>query len=593
MLSATVSTNSPSRRARTIVPTILIAFGILVVAMWAAVGYSAVSARQHALEEANSEARNLMIAFREEVASIMRDVEAQSKLIAERMRSEGDAFDLHAWGEKNMLIAPGMAHATIIGPDGNLKSTTFDPPYTRTYFGDRAHFRIHLDGKFHGLFIGQSVVGRLTPGPILPITRRVDAADGTFLGVLDILISPSALTTLYKFIDLGPHGVMTLSGTDNVIRARFAADSPDGTKGIGTSVAGGTRPAVIGENAEGSFTRPGVIDGVSRLFVYGRVGNYPLVVTVGLDLDRELAASRSYAATMIIIAFGATLMLTGLATYLIREIRRRAAQEVRLQATNVALTATTERAESANRAKSQFLANMSHELRTPLNAIIGFSEMLAAGITGGLNTKQQGYVANIHEGGGLLLRVINDVLDLARVDAGKLELQDEEPVELDRLARACIALVEEQAVAGGLRLSLEVEDGTPPVIADATRLKQTLLNLLSNAVKFTDSGGSITVAIRRATDGGVAIEVRDTGPGMTEAEIEVALQPFGQVDGGLTRRHNGTGLGLPLARTLAELHGGSLLVESEKGRGTMVTVTLPATRVLAGTAPSVVVGQAA
>ena len=593
MLSAIVLTNSPPRRAGTIIRTILIAFGILVVAMWTAVGFSVVTARRHALEDARSESRNLMIAFREEVATILRGVEAQSNLIGERMRSEGDGFDLHAWGENNVLISPGVAQATIIGPDGNLRSTTFDPPFTSTYFGDREHFRIHLDGKFHGLFIGQTVLGRLTPGPVLPITSRVDAEDGTFLGVLNILVSPSALTTLNKSIDLGPHGVMTLSGTDNLIRARFAADSPDGTKGVGVSMAGGDRPAVVEEGAEGSFTRPGMIDGIPRLFVYGRVGNYPLVVTFGLDLDRALAASRSYAETMIVIAFGATLLLTGLAAYLIREIRGRAAQEVKLKATNVALTLSTERAEAANRAKSQFLANMSHELRTPLNAIIGFSEILTAGIPGQLNPKQHGYVANIHEGGGFLLRVINDVLDLAQVDAGKLRLHEEKGIELDCIAGACIALMEEQAIAGGLRLSLEIEDRMPRVIADATRLSQIVLNLLSNAVKFTEPGGSVSLAIRRAENGGIVLEVRDTGPGMTAAEIEVALQPFGQVDNGLARRHNGTGLGLPLARELAELHGGSLNVASEKGHGTTVTVALPAARVLADTAASVVVGQAA
>jgi signal transduction histidine kinase len=593
MLSAIVLTNSPPRRAGTIIRTILIAFGILVVAMWTAVGFSVVTARRHALEDARSEGRNLMIAFREEVATILRGVEVQSNLIGERMRSEGDRFDLHAWGENNVLISPGVAQATIIGPDGNLRSTTFDPPFTSTYFGDREHFRIHLDGKFHGLFIGQTVLGRLTPGPVLPITSRVDAEDGTFLGVLNILVSPSALTTLNKSIDLGPHGVMTLSGTDNLIRARFAADSPDGTKGVGVSMAGGDRPAVVEEGAEGSFTRPGMIDGIPRLFVYGRVGNYPLVVTFGLDLDRALAASRSYAETMIVIAFGATLLLTGLAAYLIREIRGRAAQEVKLKATNVALTLSTERAEAANRAKSQFLANMSHELRTPLNAIIGFSEILTAGIPGQLNPKQHGYVANIHEGGGFLLRVINDVLDLAQVDAGKLRLHEEKDIELDCIASACIALVEEQAIAGGLRLLLQIEDRMPRVIADATRLSQIVVNLLSNAVKFTEPGGSVSLAIRCAETGGVVLEVRDTGPGMTAAEIEVALQPFGQVDNGLARRHNGTGLGLPLARELAELHGGSLHVDSEKGHGTTVTVALPAARVVADTAGSVVVGQAA
>jgi len=162
--------------------------------------------------------------------------------------------------------------------------------------------------------------------------------------------------------------------------------------------------------------------------------------------------------------------------------------------------------------------------------------MLTAGIPGRLNSQQLGYVEHILAGGGLLLRVIDDVLDLARIDAGKLQLRDEEGIDLGRIAEACIALVREQANAGGLRLSLEFEDRMPLLIVDPGRLTQILLNLLSNAVKFTDSGGSVILAIRHAKNGGVALEVRDTGLGMSAAEIEVALEPFGQVDGSLARR---------------------------------------------------------
>src|SRR4029077_3821676 len=189
MLSATFLTKPPPQRARTIIRNILIAFGILVVAMWVAVGFSIVTARRHALEDTNTQGRNLMIAFREEVAAILRGVEAESNVIAERVRSEGDGFDIHAWGEKNLLISPGAAHATLIGPDGNLKSTTFDPPYASTYFGDREHFRIHLDGKFHGLFIGPTVMGRLTSGhPIMALTRRVEGGGGAFLRVRECVV---------------------------------------------------------------------------------------------------------------------------------------------------------------------------------------------------------------------------------------------------------------------------------------------------------------------------------------------------------------------------------------------------------------------
>jgi PAS domain S-box-containing protein len=249
-------------------------------------------------------------------------------------------------------------------------------------------------------------------------------------------------------------------------------------------------------------------------------------------------------------------------------------------------------AEAANLAKSQFLANMSHELRTPLNTILGFSEVLENGIAGPLQSRQAEYVGLIRRSGGHLLHVIDDILDLARIDAGKLELH-EELIDPRRLVDSCIALVKDRAAVGLLRLSAEINEDVPHLTADETRLTQILLNLLSNAIKFTELGGTIDVVVWRARDGGIEFIVRDTGCGMTPAEVEIALELFGQVDGGLARRHEGTGLGLPLARKLAELHGGSLTVESVKGRGTAVTVALPAARAAPIPQPSPGTGSAA
>jgi PAS domain S-box-containing protein len=240
-------------------------------------------------------------------------------------------------------------------------------------------------------------------------------------------------------------------------------------------------------------------------------------------------------------------------------------------------------AEAANSAKSQFLANMSHELRTPLNAILGFSEVLQNGIAGVLQSRQIEYVGLIRQSGEHLLHVINEILDLARIDAGRLELH-EEVIDPRRLIDSCIALVADRADAGLLHLSVEIEDDVPRLMADWTRLMEILLNLLTNAIKFTELGGSIAVLAECAEDGGVRFVVRDTGAGMTPSEIEIALELFGQVDAGLARRHEGTGLGLPLARKLAELHGGSLTIDSEKGRGTTAIVALPPTRVVPSTA---------
>jgi PAS domain S-box-containing protein len=236
-------------------------------------------------------------------------------------------------------------------------------------------------------------------------------------------------------------------------------------------------------------------------------------------------------------------------------------------------------AEAANIAKSQFLANMSHELRTPLNAILGFSEVLENGIAGPLHSRQAEYVGLIRHSGEHLLHLINEILDLARIDACRVDLH-EEVIESSKLVGSAIALVKDRAAAGLLKLAVDVEEDMPLLTGDRTRLTEILLNLLSNAIKFTELGGAINVLVRRTEEGGAVFVVRDNGRGMTEAEVEIALERFGQVDGGLARRQEGSGLGLPLARKLAELHGGSLTLQSEKGRGTTATVVLPPSRVL-------------
>lgn len=238
-----------------------------------------------------------------------------------------------------------------------------------------------------------------------------------------------------------------------------------------------------------------------------------------------------------------------------------------------------ERAEVANRVKTEFLANMSHELRTPLNAIIGFSDVMISSLFGKLNSHYDEYAHNIRDSGLHLLGVINDILDVSRVETGNLEIRSEK-MTVETLVEAALRLVRDRAHAGDLKLIKDIEPRLPGVNVDNQRMKQILLNILSNSVKFTPEGGSITISAKRANDGGLIISIKDTGIGIAEEDIEIALTPFGQVDGRLQRKYEGTGLGLPLTKNLIELHSGTMEIKSNPKVGTTVILTLPPERVL-------------
>ncbi|HVA12564.1 MAG TPA: ATP-binding protein [Stellaceae bacterium] len=254
------------------------------------------------------------------------------------------------------------------------------------------------------------------------------------------------------------------------------------------------------------------------------------------------------------------------------------------KAAEVALVHAKDEAELASRSKTEFLANMSHELRTPLNAIIGFSQAMAEEIMGPLGSQRYiGYARDICSSGQHLLGIISDILDVSKLEAGKVDL-DEEETEIAQVVRDVLQLVGERARALEIGLDVDLAAGMPQLRADPLKLKQVLLNLVTNAVKFSQAGDRVLLAARYDAEG-YRVSVTDHGIGMDAAEIETAVTRFGQVASAWSRRHPGTGLGLPLAIGLVELHGGRLGIESQKGVGTTVTFTLPRERAL--TAPSI------
>jgi PAS domain S-box-containing protein len=349
------------------------------------------------------------------------------------------------------------------------------------------------------------------------------------------------------------------------------------------TLTGCTRDELIGAPFKNYFTDPGHAEaGINRVLAEGKVTNYELT-------------ARARDGTLTVVSYNATTFhdrdrrLQGVfaAARDMTELKR---FEQALQQKNVEL-------EGASRMKSEFLANMSHELRTPLNAIIGFSEVLRDGLVGNLTDPQRGFIGDIFGSGNHLLALINDILDLSKVEAGKMTLELER-VQVSSLLANSLSIVRERAATRHIRLGLEAAEDLGPIQVDPRKVKQILYNLLSNAVKFTADGGQVTLRagrVPRAEVGHLSgswtgrslplpdnefaqflrISVTDSGIGMSAEGLEQLFKPFSQIDSGLARKFEGTGLGLAMVKLLAELHGGALAVESAVGQGSCFSVWLP------------------
>ena len=320
-----------------------------------------------------------------------------------------------------------------------------------------------------------------------------------------------------------------------------------------------------------------VMDGFGlcrELRKHPRSAYVPILMATGLDDAPSIAMAYEAGATDFIAKPLKRPMLAHRVRYMLRAAR--AFEELRYNQER--LIAAKEAAEAANRTKTEFLANMSHELRTPLNAIIGFATIMRDGTFGPLAPRYAEYSRVITESGTHLLAIINDILDLARAEAARLVLAEDE-VELAEVIEASAGTIDGMAKSAGVECRIALPPAPPWVRGDRGKLRQVLVNLLSNAVKFTPAGGSVALSAEIEAAGDLVLRIADTGIGIPADKIAVALAPFGQVDSGLARKYEGVGLGLPLAKRLIELHDGSMAIESEPGRGTTVTMRLPATRI--------------
>jgi signal transduction histidine kinase len=295
------------------------------------------------------------------------------------------------------------------------------------------------------------------------------------------------------------------------------------------------------------------------------------------ELRAESNAFRSimFVTALILVGY---IVLTLVSLMQVRRDLQRANTELERRIEDI--SRSKEEAELANRSKSEFLAMMSHELRTPLNAVIGFSDLMRMEAFGPVGSdRYREYAGDIHDSARHLLSLINDILDLSKIERGSLKPEDE-ILDVAAAVSAVETLVKDRAERGQVTLKLDIPGAMPALRADPRQLKQMLANLLSNAIKFTDPGGSVTVEVRHDPKDGYRFDVTDTGIGLTPEDIPKALAPFVQVERGHGNKHEGTGLGLPLTKRMVELHGGRLEIASVFGEGTRAALVFPPSRIV-------------
>jgi signal transduction histidine kinase len=437
--------------------------------------------------------------------------------------------------------------------------------------GDRPHFHAAMTRDPPPIVIGAPVITRDTQRHVIPALVRV-GPNPYGVALVGLGVGVQTFVDLYGTVRSGPSGFVGLYHRDGLQLAR----NPFRPELIGRSFANAAG-FPRGPDAPKALTSYLVTptDGIERVLSFRRVEGLPLVVAAAMSVDDALADWRRQAQGVAGLVLMASSVVVAFAAWVIWLLRRRESETLRLA---LALEAAT----AAGRAKNDFLAKMSHELRTPLNAILGFSDLIGAALAGPLPARYRDYAQDIHRSAEHLLSLINDVLDISRLESGRLDLRDEE-VDLAELAAEVVALLRLRAEERAVTIGLDLPDDLPRLTADRRAVLQMLLNLSSNALKFAPAGTSITLAAAHHADG-VIVEVSDRGPGIGADKAAMVTEPFGRGSSFIARAGEGIGLGLPITKALIERHDGRLEIHSPPEGGTQVRLLFPTARIVARSA---------
>ncbi len=500
-------------------------------------------------QDAIARAETMVRAFEKSTHRAIHEVDITLSILAQEFAERGLAGTRRLI-DHNLYDRTLIHHFTVLDANGDLTFRSEGMGGAGTLREDTV-FAFHQTTGRDLMHIGPPYAGTTGGEPLLRFSRRLSGPDGGFAGIVVANVDPDTLAEFYQQANLGPEGSATLIGLDKVIRARGARQETDA---VGLAIPHSRLWTELGRSLNGVYWQETKSDGQLRAYAYRVVEGYPLVAAIGVAVADIEASTADLRRTLFAIAVLLTISVILVAVFLL--VQHRSAERLRA-------------ALAMNR---NFLARVSHELRTPLNAILGFSEVIRDQVLGPEATARYAdYARDIHESGRHLLALINDILDLSRLQAGAMALHPE-TLDAATAIEWAIRMVGPQAEAKSIRVDMNIRPGFGRVTADDRALKQMLLNLLSNAVTFTPVGGRILVSVGPGPLGRCHIRVMDNGIGMTPEQVIHATVPFGQSSAMVTRRGQGSGLGLSIVKSLMEAHGGRLQIDSRPGEGSQITL---------------------